>query len=191
MPATRTYHHKDLSKALEKSALKSIKKIGVNNLSLRQLAKDCGVSPTAVYRHFNSKEHLIAHLSKAAYIAFSKTLLHSSEPHKKLDDKFLAQGIAYVEFALDNPAYFDLMFGIHINIERYPETHRAAEQSYKALSQLVDQLSPNIKGAKQQEYTVHAIWSQVHGLALLMQKGLIAPGKNRRLTIKKIILADT
>ena len=46
------FHQGDLQAALVKAGLRHVEKHGLNSLGLRQLALVTGVSPTAVYRHF-------------------------------------------------------------------------------------------------------------------------------------------
>jgi TetR/AcrR family tetracycline transcriptional repressor len=50
-----------------KEALKIIKSQGTENLSMRVLADNLSVSPTALYRHFNNKEVMLANISVSIY----------------------------------------------------------------------------------------------------------------------------
>ena len=53
------YHHGNLKSKLLEEAVTLISQDGLENLSLRRLATQCGVSHNAIYRHFDSKERLI------------------------------------------------------------------------------------------------------------------------------------
>ncbi|NBS67250.1 MAG: TetR/AcrR family transcriptional regulator, partial [Betaproteobacteria bacterium] len=54
-----SYHHGNLREALLEAGLELLRKDGAESLGLRELARQAGVSRTAPYRHFESKEALI------------------------------------------------------------------------------------------------------------------------------------
>ena len=61
----RPYHHGDLHEALVIAGVEAARDAGPSAISIRLLAKEVGVSPTAAYRHFPSLEHLTAAVSAA------------------------------------------------------------------------------------------------------------------------------
>jgi len=82
---------------------------GHEQLSMRQMAAELGVTPMALYRHFQNKEDLQLHLLDAgfrrfgAYLARSETGATPLERLERMADGFTA-------FAVENPGYFELLF---------------------------------------------------------------------------------
>jgi AcrR family transcriptional regulator len=113
-----TYHHGDLRNALVASALKLIEQGGQAEFSLREAARDVGVSANAAYRHFEDKSALMTaaaadgHERLARRMQRSMTAVRDSATEAPASiARFKAVGRAYVEFAADHPELFRLMFG--------------------------------------------------------------------------------
>lgn len=84
-------------------------KNGLSGVSMRAVAEGVGVSATALYRHFSDKDALLASLLGEAFGTFGSYLgrcLGGSTPL----ERFRMCGRAYVEFALDHPRDYELMF---------------------------------------------------------------------------------
>ena len=99
------YHHGDLQSALITAGLRQVEKNGLNSLGLRQLAVETGVSPAAVYKHFQDLDHLKACIAKASREILGSMMLKSlkqlpEEPKTKLDalKRLRATGSAYIDF---------------------------------------------------------------------------------------------
>ena len=105
------YHHKNLKNELLKKAIEMISEHGINSLSLRSLAKKCGVSHNAIYRHFDHKETLISCCQEYVTQELTDYLL---DIVSKLDFSQLSSmntlGSAYIEFYEKHPAYFSALY---------------------------------------------------------------------------------
>ena len=115
-----SYHHGDLEAALKAAAVQLIAERGVDGFSMREAAVAVGVSPSAAYRHFADKADLLAALSRDAFSELGQRFEVSMAraeakagpgPQAVALARFTAQGRAYVQFALDHPARFQVMFG--------------------------------------------------------------------------------
>ena len=106
----KRYHHGDLRGALIASGLKALESCGEAELSLRGLARDAGVSPTAVYRHFPDKRALLGALANEGVVRLGAAQLAALAAAGGGAAGFAATGRAYVRFALDEPALFRLAF---------------------------------------------------------------------------------
>lgn len=108
----RPYHHGDLRKVLVATGRELVARNGPAALSLREVARAAGVSHNAPYRHFVSREALLAAIAAAGFVALKEALLVAAqtEPERRLR----ALGKAYVRFALDHGSDFLLMFGAAI-----------------------------------------------------------------------------
>ena len=136
-------------------------------ISLRELARTVGVSPTAVYRHFPDKKALLAALADAGVAWLGEAQRLASEAAGGGAAGFAATGRAYVRFALAHPTLFRLSF-----------THggcvAAPTQSSDAASQMLRGYAEQFGGADAERLTLQA-WAVAHGLAMLMLDGRLPP----------------
>ena len=168
------FHHGDLQAALVKAGLRHVEKHGLNSLGLRQLALVTGVSPTAVYRHFEDLEHLKASVAKAAREVLGKMMqdvLKSAPAGKTAKGaihRFLAIGGAYIDFGIKKPNLYEIAFIGFDSPELEPTTPSPWEilmQSLTELNELGCLSDRNFKTAP----TI--AWSMVHGFAGLAAQG--------------------
>jgi AcrR family transcriptional regulator len=145
-----TYHHGELRRAILQKAGEILEKEGLNALSLREVARRAGVSHNAPYRHFPDRDSLLAALVEEGFRMFADAL--SKRPRGEM-------GEAYVEFALEHPQRFRLMFGGTVKLER--RDRRAYEALLKSFSDL----------GEDAQYAAAAAWGLVHGLAHLLLDG--------------------
>ncbi|MGC5018548.1 TetR/AcrR family transcriptional regulator [Micromonospora sp. DT47] len=101
--ATRGYHHGDLRRALLDVAVEAIGESGPAALSLRELARRAGVSHAAPAHHFGDKAGLLTALAVEGYDRLAAAL-------GRAGDDLLEVGVAYVRFAVDHRAHFEVMF---------------------------------------------------------------------------------
>ena len=170
----RTYHHGALRPALVAEALRLLADGDPASLSLRELSRRLGVSPAAPYRHFADKGALLAAIAQQGFEVLNAELdaaaaAHPDEPLRRLADI----GWVYVRFALDQPQYFQLMFGRDVTPQvSHPELLAAGQSAFGILlrviegGQRVGQIAPGDPG----ELAITA-WAQVHGLATLLLEG--------------------
>ncbi|MFI7671249.1 TetR/AcrR family transcriptional regulator [Nocardia sp. NPDC049526] len=106
---SRSYHHGDLRAELLQRAESTLRESGVDGLSLRQLARDLGVSHAAPSRHFRDKQAL---LDALALVGFDRlaAVYSQVDPTGSLSERLHAVARAYLNFAIDNPALLALMF---------------------------------------------------------------------------------
>jgi AcrR family transcriptional regulator len=171
---SRGYHHGDLRETLMQAALESIEAHGTEQLSLRALARQAGVSPTAPYRHFPSKRCLLAALITRGFGDLERSVRLASEAAP--DDpgeRLLAAGLGYVAFALEHPTCYHLMFSTVLgDFSDYQELQKAAERSYAVVLAIIEQLlarpgAPELSVAE----AGGVCWTAVHGLSSLLLFG--------------------
>ena len=105
------YHHGDLHTALLDAALEIIGESGPQGLTIRAVARRAGVSHAAPYRHFTDKDELILAVVERGFALMQQTM--QAQKDAASDDamsQFAASGLAYVDFALQHPAYYRIMF---------------------------------------------------------------------------------
>jgi len=150
------YHHGDLRAALVTAAL-ALLEAGETAPSLREVARAAGVSAMAPYRHFADRAALLAAVADEGFAALRTRLLDADDAPESRE-ALIAQGRAYVDFALAHPALFRLMFS-HEKAGGVPED----ETAYTVLANRVAQLAPD-----RAEAATLAAWGLVHGLATLL-----------------------
>ena len=166
-PDPRSYHHGDLRAALIAAGLAVLAGSDAESISLRELARTVGVSPTAVYRHFPDKKALLAALADAGVTQLGEAQRLASEAAGGGAAGFAATGQAYVRFALAHPTLFRLTF-THGDYSGTPT------ESSDAASQLLRAYAQQFGGADAERLTLQA-WAVAHGLAMLMLDGRLPP----------------
>lgn len=169
-PRPRDYHHGDLRAALVDAGLKRLKSGSVAALSLREVARDVGVSATAVYRHFPDKAALLAELCKRGAAELAATQAEAMTRAGGGQKGFLATGGAYVRYAVANPALFRLMMA-HMPSGGLAGSDASDDQALRLLRENVSALLPEGASEEERLYGMAMSWAQVHGLAMLMLDG--------------------
>lgn len=163
---TRSYHHGDLRSALVEAGLKALESAPIEDLSLRALAREVGVSPTAVYRHFPDKQALLGALAAEGIEQLGQYQQAAAASAEGDSDAFGATGRAYVRWALANPALFRLVFG------QGRDVGSSIFGDNLAARLLQDKALRAVRGdeAGARQLMIQA-WAVVHGLAMLMLDG--------------------
>lgn len=183
-PEVRSYHHPDLKRALLDAAIAILKEEGSKGLTLRKLAQRAGVSHAAPYRHFANKDAILGALmlegNRLLALALNKARI---ERPGAAADRLMALGRAYLAFARENPEHLDILFsregmdaaGI-LAAEPGGLEALAAYDSFAPLETTIRecQAEGSLDPAADSGALAFAVWSQVHGLALLRKEGVVA-----------------
>ena len=169
------YHHGDLRRQLIGAAEEIILERGVDGFTLREAARRAGVSPAAPAHHFKDARGLLSEVALLGFQEFGDALLAAdrrggNDPQKRLYE----QGLAYVTFALKNPARFQLMFAPGKCDMRYSNLGEVADRSFNVLESAVraaSGLKPNQEMTTDAYGLLMAMWSIVHGFAHLALGG--------------------
>jgi len=109
--ADRPYHHGNLRAALLAEAERTLREEGVDRLSLRDLARQAGVSHAAPRRHFADRQALLDALAAAGFLRLSDELRAAIEDAgDDYEAQLRAAAIAYIRFATRDAALLELMF---------------------------------------------------------------------------------
>tara|TARA_Y100000589_G_C26874519_1_gene515327 strand:+ start:133 stop:684 length:552 start_codon:yes stop_codon:yes gene_type:complete len=150
--------------------MKVIAEHGTAHLTLRGIAREAGVSHAAPYRHFASKSDLIGSVAAQAFQSLSEYLDERLAPLESPLAKFETLGLAYVEFAAQDHARFQLMFGSELPPkEAHEELKIASDGTYQRLEGIVqDCQSQGLLRAGDPEALALTAWSMSHGMAVLV-----------------------
>ena len=174
MPKKRT---EDLKDRIVDEAFRVIEEKGVDQLSLRDIARRLGVSHQAPYKHFPSRDHILAAVIARCYESFAAHLQArpaSNDPFEDLEH----MGLAYLEFARAHPLKYRLMFNTRLpDGTEHPDMLAQAQHAFSLLRerlQTMDLRDPHHDIPDPVKHDALFIWSALHGLASLMQSDATA-----------------
>jgi len=177
-----TYHHGDLAAALVGTALEEIRQVGVEKVSLRGVAATLGVSPSAAYHYFPDKDALLSATGNAVFELFGQRMQKAFDgvvgnDRVAAQARLSALGLAYIQFAQQEPHLFRLAFGAHCAIPVGDDFRELTQDSLagsllvRALDDL-ERLGAISPVARQRGEVL--CWSAVHGMATLILEGHIS-----------------
>lgn len=164
MTGQPSYHHGNLRRAVLDAAVAAIAESGPAGWSLRELARRAGVSHAAPAHHFGDKAGLLTAVAAEGYALFADAL-------EAAGDDLYDVGLAYVRFAVDHRAYFEVMFAPGLYRADDAELGAARERADRMLAAGVHGVTP---GPPEEERAARlAAWSIVHGFAQLWLSGAL------------------
>ena len=176
----KTHHDLDLKEACMQAAREMIAEQGVEGLSLRDVARKLGVSHQAPYRHYPSRDHLLAAIMQRCFEDFAACLDQGAQQHDC--DALRGMGEAYMRYAAQKPLEYRLMFGTPWpEPANHPELVHHAVHAFGLLRQHLHQQLCTVhnepSGAPallaQAELQALFIWSSLHGLASIKQANVM------------------
>ncbi|MFD0686129.1 TetR/AcrR family transcriptional regulator [Actinomadura fibrosa] len=162
-----SYHHGDLRRAIMAAAVGAITESGPASWSLRELARRAGVSHAAPAHHFGDKTGLLTAVAAEGYALFADAL-------ERAGDDFYDVGIAYVRFAVDHRAHFEVIFRPELYRADDPEVAAARQRANQVLARGARSVAPG--RAEGDQTAAIAAWSIVHGFAHLWLSGAFPDG---------------
>lgn len=160
------YHHGQLRAALVEAALATIEESGLAALTMRDLARRVGVSHSAPYRHFESRDAVLCEVAQLGLARLAAALRQAVPPADLTrEDPLEAVAKAYVRFALGHRALFRLMF------DAAARKGTLGDPIGEPLATLASVVGDGVEdgGAASPEARQPALlaWSLLHGLATL------------------------
>lgn len=169
MPAKTTESPLELRDACIAAAQEVIAERGIENLSLREVARKLGVSHQAPYKHYPSRDHLLTEVMRRCFQRFAAHLdarPHHDDPAQDLE----ALGLQYLAYAREHPLEYRLMFST-----TWPgpadeaDLTADATHAFDVLRGVLRRVHGDSAGARDAvDLDALYIWSTVHGLAGVM-----------------------
>jgi len=166
----RGYHHGNLRQALVEAALRLIEVKGPTGFTLSEAAKQAGVTPAAVYRHFEGREDLIAEAAHQGFLMFADLMQYAYDKGQPSAlAAFEATGRAYLAFARKHPGHYIAMFESGISVNRTPELADASARARGILERAAAELSEHIPAEKRPPASMFSahILAMSHGVVEL------------------------
>jgi AcrR family transcriptional regulator len=174
MATARSYHHGNLRSALLESAERTLTRRGASELSLRELAREVGVSHAAPRRHFADKQALLDALAEDGFERIGRELEEAmAAAGTSLREQLGAFALAYVRFATEHATLLELMFaGKHR--EGAEGLREAADRAFAAPLALfvTAQASGQVVPGDPERVGIVAL-ATLHGLAALANNGML------------------
>jgi AcrR family transcriptional regulator len=172
----QAYHHGNLKESLVNTALTMVEREGIGSITLRELTKRLGTSRSALYRHFDSKEALMHEVIIAGFERFDQAIeptLHQKE--FSVLERLNNMGRAYINFAVENPAIYRMIFGHEFKDVREDNCDINDDTKANGFHALVTLL---LEGQEQGLFKkedpilqANVVWSMIHGLSNLLIDG--------------------
>jgi AcrR family transcriptional regulator len=162
------YHHGKLKESLITLARKHLEEgLAYEELSLRKMARELGVSAAAPYRHFQDNDAFLAEVAQRGFESLINHLQQSLRPQlsgpTSPAENLASLGAAYLGFALASPQLYRLMFSYTLSgLNQFAALADLAQSSFSILQGL---FPPDSATAV---LDAMAAWAYIHGLADLM-----------------------
>jgi len=164
---------------------------GASGVTMRGLAARMGVTPMALYRHFESRDDLLRALldeGHATFLRYLNRALGEATPEARL----LASGRQYLAFALEHPRSYAVMFMEHVP-ESPGKQRRQSWLDMATFRFLVDRIrecaAAGALDTDEPEHVALTTWAHVHGLVSLFLAGKLAVDRKEfeRIYLRSIV----
>ena len=158
------YHHGNLRDEILRAAYNFVLENGYSAMSLRGIAEQCNVSATAIYRHYETKEHLLADVVVKGFVVFNMSVKGNEE------DDIFQRCENYLAFAFDNYNIYDLLFSQSVvEFLKFPQILEVADRAFESLLESVKEHDKSLNDLSASNKAIH-IWSFLHGMSSISKK---------------------
>ncbi|TGK07052.1 TetR/AcrR family transcriptional regulator [Leptospira semungkisensis] len=168
------YHHGNLAETLKSLALNRLEESKDSAFTIREIAREAGVSHAAAYRHFPSRIDLLAEISKEGFIKITEefTLAERSASANDPFDRLQKLGLAYIRFCIQHPGYYRAMWHTDLgSMEDLTELQEIGKQSFLKLWDTILSCEAEGNSGFSPKEMAAASWSIVHGYSVLINEG--------------------
>jgi AcrR family transcriptional regulator len=174
----RPYHHGNLRSALLHAAERTVRERGVQDLSLRELARDVGVSHGAPRRHFPDRQALLDALAQTGFERLRSELRGAVDgAGDDFEARLHATAAAYIRFATADPALLELMFTVK-HREGADALQEAADRAFAVMMEVVaqGQAEGRLESGDPERVGL-VLFATIQGIAALLTGGMVAPAQ--------------
>jgi AcrR family transcriptional regulator len=171
----RPYHHGNLPNALLQAAERTVRERGVQALSLRELAREAGVSHAAPRRHFPDRQALLDALAETGFERLGAELrLAADGAASDFVARMRAIGAAYIRFATRDAALLALMFASK-HREPSGSLGAAADRAFAVMLELIGQgQAEQALDEGEPERVGMVLFATIQGIAAMVTSGMVA-----------------
>lgn len=172
----------DLRTAVLDATRQLLVREGYRDLSMRDVATMVGCSVSSIYLYFAGKDELVHTLMDEGFERWHQTMLaiagRDATPAARLE----ATCRAYVEFGLENPEFYEIMYMFHSDrMTRYPkELFRRARRNMDLMGELIRAYVPDaVQNDADARIAALALWATLHGVVSTIVSGRLDRGVDR------------
>lgn len=171
--ARPAYHHGNLPQAVMAVAMRQLAEGDRVAVNFNRIAKELGVSHTAVYRHFPVKQDLVDALAHVGFERLTAVLEAAVSTVEGAEASVSALAHAYVSFCDEERVLARLMFsGVAADRHRDPRLQQAAFAAISVVQRVVAAAVQEGRVPEAELYDVtRYLWAGIHGLAMLRIEG--------------------
>jgi AcrR family transcriptional regulator len=166
----RDQEKQDVRQAILDAAAELFREHGYERFSLRQVAERIGYSPTTIYLYFTDKDDLLFTVADLGFTRFGEQLVAAANSTTDPIKRLRAMGWAYIDFGIQNPAYYQMMFMQRIDFlmaQREGE-YTPRIDSFGVLQQAVsDMIDASALHPADAAPYANALWALVHGIVAM------------------------
>lgn len=184
MSQNNRYHHGELRPALIEAGLTLARQGGISAMTMRNVTREAGVSPSAAYRHFDDHRALVVavalaahdHLAEAIEARVGPLVAGAANTADAAVARLRGVGLGYIDFALAEPGWYELALytfdpGVGEGKPAVEVAHEVPAAFAMLLGALDGCLEAGVLTAAQREHAEWPCWSAVHGFADIATRG--------------------
>ena len=169
----KSYHHGNLREELIEKGIEVINEMGEEKLSLRKVAKMCGVSNAAPYTYFKKKSDLLYAMSDYIWGILTTELDRTRKKYENQENLLVKLGKTYVMFFCENHRYYHFMISRkNMKMDLFSKFSEIENNNEKAFSILKIEAIKILEkmGVPNQamQDKIIAMWALVQGLTTIM-----------------------
>lgn len=169
----KSYHHGNLREELIEKGIEMINEVGEEKLSLRRIAKMCGVSNAAPYTYFKKKSDLLEAMSDYIWKILAMELAKTRKKYENSEDLLVKLGKTYVMFFCENHKYYYFIISrSNTKIDLLSEFSKIENSNQSAFNILKSEATKVLQKADVPNQAIQdkiiAMWALVQGLVTIM-----------------------
>ncbi len=167
-PAYTSEMREEIEADIRRAALKLFEKVGYRGTSLRAIAKELGWSATALYRYYDNKESLVAAIRADGFKEIQAVIAEAHEVASSGVDAGANGMRAYVRFAVEKKAVYQLMYELDQgDVAELPIVRKERRAAFAAAEAIAADIIQENGLSFTKNELAHLMWVAVHGLAAL------------------------
>lgn len=171
IPERKEKQKLEIRKAILDASMKLFVEQGYENVSIRKIADLIEYSPTTVYLYFKDKNEILFNLHEMGFQkmgAYTEELWSIKNPLVRLHK----MGEYYIQFGLENPEFYDLMFILQAPMDALKVVDKcewkSGDQAMGRLKETLQEcMDKNLVEKGDVDAIAMAIWGMVHGMVAL------------------------
>lgn len=187
----RQYHKGNVAEDLKLAALRILETERVEDLSVRRLAREVGVTPANFYNHFPSLTDLLMELGADTFHERARQMAHIKRTSKTRAEAIKRVTLSYLDLALTRPQMFRIMFGLFPEAQSHPRFRDASDVSMAEIVEIVygERLHDpsNLAATRERCRVAYGLVALGAGLARNVVEGVVPFSAERQADMRRFV----